>query len=158
MKFRSLSLLLPFCACLGASAVFAKADCTRPALTHQRRDAVSIQALETAWTQAYLTGDTDFEKCILTPDFTEIMRNGSIHHLSDELELAAKNRGKPVTSADTPQITIHVHGIVAVAYGISSAQTIDGKVRKSYFADYYIWNKGSWRVYFAQQTSFVVTG
>ena len=157
MKFRLISLLLPLCACLSASIVFAKTDCTRPALAHERRDAISIQTLESAWTQAYLTGDTDFETCILTADFTEIMSNGSIHHLSDELELAAKNRGKSVTSPDTPQITIHIHGVVAVAYGISSSQTSDGKARKSYFADYYIWNHGSWRVYFAQQASFVPT-
>jgi DMSO/TMAO reductase YedYZ molybdopterin-dependent catalytic subunit len=53
-----------------------------------------------------------------------------------------------------PLITIHIHGDVAVAYGISSEKLIDGKPHRSYFADYYVWKNGVWRVYFAQQTSF----
>ena len=38
---------------------------------------------------------------------------------------------------------------VAVAYGLSSERMIDGKPYKSYFADYYVWKDGQWRVYFA---------
>lgn len=134
----------------------ARADCARPVLAHQLRDAATIQRLETAWTLAYLTGDTDFEKCLLTPDFTEIMSNGSINHLSEELALADANNGKAVTSPKMPTITVLIHGDVAVAYGISAEKVIDGKPHKSYFADFYLWKDGSWRVYFAQQTSFAV--
>jgi hypothetical protein len=28
--------------------------------------------METAWTLAYLSEDVEFERCLLTPDFTEI--------------------------------------------------------------------------------------
>jgi hypothetical protein len=52
-----------------------------------------------------------------------------------------------------PPLTIHIHGDVAVAYGISSEKLIDGKLHRSYFADYYVWKNGVWHVYFAQQTS-----
>ena len=133
-----------------------RAGCVHPALTHQRRDAATIQRLERAWTVAFLTGDTEFEACLLTPDFTEIMSNGTINHLADELALAQKNQGKAATTPDIPPATIHLHGNVAVAYGISAQKMIDGKPHKSYYADYYLWKNGAWHVYFAQQTSFPV--
>jgi hypothetical protein len=145
-----------FCACLIALTADAEADCARPALAHQRQDAATIQRLEVAWTVAYLTGDTEFEACLLTPDFTEIMSNGTINHLTEELALAEKNKGKTVTTPDMPPITLNVHGNVAVAYGISPAKMIDGKAHKSYYADYYVWTNGAWHVFFAQQTSFGV--
>src|SRR5215475_4152553 len=125
----------------------ARAGCVRPALTHERRDTSTIQRLETAWTVAFLSGDTEFEACLLTSDFTEIMSNGTINHLADELALARKNKGKPATTPDMPQITIHLHGNVAVAYGISSKKMIDGKPCKSYYADYYVWRNGAWHAF-----------
>lgn len=152
MTFRATQLLLLIC--LVIFAADARAGCTRPAMAHQRRDAATIQRLEGAWNLAYLSGDTEFEACLLTPDFTEIMSNGKINHLSDELALADKNKGKAATSPNVPSITVLIHGNVAVAYGISSEKDVDGKPHKSYYADYYVWNNRAWRVYFAQQTSF----
>ena len=152
-RFSSSPILLILWACSVLTPT-AQATCARPELTQQRRDAPTIQRLETAWTVAFLTGDTELEHCLLTSDFTEIMSNGSINHLSDELVLAEHNRGKVATNLDMPAITVHLHGDVAVAYGISSTKTIDGKKYKTYFADYYIWGSGAWHVYFAEQTSF----
>jgi hypothetical protein len=147
---------LVFCICLIVFTADARADCARPALARQRRDAATIQRLESAWTLAFLSADTEFERCLLTPDFTEIMSTGSINHLSEELELAERNKGKAVVIPNMPPIIVHIHGDVAVAYGISSEKMIDGKPHKSYFADYYVWKDRAWHVYFAQQTSFAV--
>jgi hypothetical protein len=133
---------LLFSICLIVFPADAGADCARPALAHQRRDAATIQRLESAWSLAYLTGDAEFEACLLTPDFAEIMSNGSINHLREELELAEKNKGKAATAPNMPPITIPIHGDVAVAYGISSEKLIDGKPHRSYFADYYLWKTG----------------
>jgi hypothetical protein len=61
----------------------------------------------------------------------------------------------PAPDPSVPPTTVHVHGDVAVAYGLSPERMIDGKPYKSYFADYYEWKDGQWRVYFfAQQTLF----
>jgi hypothetical protein len=153
MTFCSVPLLV--CICLTVFTAEARANCARPVLAHQRQDPATILRLETAWAVAYLTGDTEFERCLLTSDFTEIMSSGSINHLSEELALARKNSGKSVAgAAPMPSITVHTHGSVAVAYGISSEKLIAGKPHKSYFADYYFWENGAWHVYFAQQTSF----
>ena len=150
------STLFLLSTCLVVFTSHARAACIRPALAHQRRDAATIQKLEMAWTAAFLTGDTEFEECLLTGDFTEIRSNGTIHHLADELALAGKNKGKAATAPDLPPITIHLHGNVAVAYGISAQKMIDGKPYKSYYADYYVWKSGAWHAYFAQQTAFPV--
>lgn len=131
-------------------------NCNRPVLANEARDADTIQKLEDAWSRAFLSGDTEFEACLLAPDFEEIMSDGRINHLSDELALAEKNKGKDPTHINLPQPTVHLHDDVAVAYGISSEKLVDGKPHKSYYADYYFWKDGAWHVYFAQQTSFPV--
>ncbi len=131
----------------------ARADCDRPTLAHQQRDAATIQRLETAWSIAYLTGDTEFLACLLTPDFTEIMSGGSINHLREELALAAKNKGKPADNPSLPPVNVHLHGNVAVGYGVTTKR-LNGNPHSSYFADYYVWENGAWHVYFAQQTAF----
>ena len=155
---RKWSALL-FCALILVSSVAvswvaAKADCARPALADQKKDAATIQKLEKAWSIAFLTGDTEFEACLLTPDFVEIRSNGKIHHLDDELAMAGKNKGKAVPNLDLPTSTVHIHGDVAVAYGVSPEKIVDGKKQQSYFADYYVWENGGWHAYFAQRTVF----
>src|SRR3954464_6522902 len=134
MNLRFMQLFV--CIVLISLASDASADCSRPELAHQQRDAETVRRLESAWTHAFLTGDTEFEACLLAAAFTEIMRDGSISHLSDELAKAAKNKGKTMPNIALPAINIHLHDDVAVACGISSDKVVDGKHQKSYFADY----------------------
>jgi hypothetical protein len=131
-------------------------DCQMPALLHQHRDIATIEALELEWTRAYLRGDTGFEACLLTADFSEIMRNGEVKHLSDELALAAKNKAHPLPMGAIPKGTVLLDGNVAVAYG-QSQSTAHGAPEVRY-ADYYVWENGRWRVYFAQQTEISAVG
>jgi uncharacterized protein DUF4440 len=133
-------------------ALQARGACQNPVLLHQSRDVATIESLEVEWTRAYLSGDTDFEECLLTPDFTEIMRNGDIKGLAAELALAAKNKAKPLPMQDIPKGTVLLHGNVAVAYGRS--QSASG-ARSMRYADYYVWENNRWQVYFAQQTEIV---
>jgi hypothetical protein len=150
---RRLSALL-FCVVVVAAAVGAEGQCARPALADQKKDTATIQKLEKAWSMAFLSGDTEFEACLLAADFMEIGSSGQIYHLDDELAMAGKNKGKAVPNMDLPASTVHIHGDVAVAYGVSPEKIVDGKKQRSYFADYYVWENGGWRAYFAQQTVF----
>ena len=138
--------------CLASQAYGA---CGQEVLQHEHQDAATIQALETAWSVAYLNGDTDFERCLLTPDFTEILRDGSVKLLADELGFAAKNAGKHLTIPDLPKGTVFIHGDVAVAYGLSGSADAQGVKHMTRYADYYIWEEGAWRAYFAQQSQFL---
>jgi len=131
----------------------AKDDCALPPLLNQREDAATIQRLESAWTDAFLHGDTKFMRCLLLPEFTEIMRSGDLKFLPDELAMAEKNREKNPALPEMPKITVLIHENVAVAYGKSSSQSEDGKSRSRWYADYYLWEGAGWRVLFAQQTS-----
>lgn len=143
---------------IAAALVFSSAvradDCQLPALLQQHRDAATIENLELAWSRAYLRGDTAFEECLLTADFTEIMRNGAVKHLSDELALAAKNAANPLPMGAIPRGTVLLHGDVAVAYGRSQSA---GGAHAMRYADYYVWENGRWRVYFAQQTEIAAS-
>jgi hypothetical protein len=145
-----------FSSALFLASSLVNAECTDPVLKDQKKDAETIQSLEKAWSTAFSHGDTAFETCLLTPDFMEIRSNGKINHLSDELALAAKHKGDVVPASDPsiPPSNVHIYGDVAVAYGLSPERMIDGKPYRSYFADYYVWKDGQWRVYFAQQTLF----
>jgi hypothetical protein len=134
------------------STIEANESCHIPALLRQHRDVATIEFLEREWTRAYLRGDTEFEECLLTPDFREIIRGGDIKHLSDELALAAKNKAKPLPLKELPNGTVLLHGTVAVAYGRSQNGAGAPAMR---YADYYVWENGHWRVYFAQQTEVV---
>jgi hypothetical protein len=130
-----------------AVAQKASGSCERPALLYEQKDVATLQRLETAWSIAYLKGDTEFERCLLTLDFTEIMGNGEVAVLKDELGFAEANQGKDLPIPDLPKSTILIHGSAAVAYGTST-----GKGHLSKYADYYLWERGAWHAYFAQQT------
>jgi len=128
-------------------ALKASNSCVRPELRNEHKDVATLQRLETAWSIAYLKGDTEFERCLLTADFTEIMSSGDIAVLKDELGFAEANQGKNLSIPDLPKSTILLHGNVAAAYGTSR-----GKAHVSKYADYYLWESGAWHAYFAQQT------
>ncbi len=151
---QKLILGLAFLAWLSPMASQAESACGQKPLQDQHEDAATIQALEAAWSVAYLHGDTDLERCLLTPDFTEIMRNGEVKVLADELGFAEKNKGKDLPIPAMPKIAVLMHGNVAVAYGISRSTGADGKTRSTRYADYYVWEAGSWQAFFAQQTQF----
>lgn len=127
-------------------------QCSRNELQHQSRDAATIQRLEKVWTGAYLKGDEALERCLLTPDFTEVLSDGSVKHLADELSLAGKNRGKNLPIPSSPLGTVLLHGNVAAAYGESGAVGPSGVHRRNRYVDYYVWEQGQWHAYFAQQT------
>jgi hypothetical protein len=138
-----------------ASSLKVKATaCNMPALMHQHRDAATVQHLENAWSTAYLRGDIELERCLLTPDFTEILRTGEVKALADELEFAMKNKGKNLAIPELPKSTVLMHGNVAVGYGTSRSTGTDGQPRTMRYADYYVWEGGAWHAFFAQQTQF----
>jgi hypothetical protein len=128
-------------------ALKASGSCLRSEFTDEHKDVATLQRLEIAWSVAYRKGDTEFERCLLTPDFTEIMDSGNIAGLKDELGFAEANQGKNLPLPDLPKSTILLRANVAVAYGTSR-----GNDHESRYADYYLWERGAWHAYFAQQT------
>jgi hypothetical protein len=131
----------------------AQTTCDVDALKAQQRDVTTIQRLENAWTIAYLKADTNFELCLLSKDFTEIVRSGEVKSLADELAFARKNEGKNLPIPKLPEPTVLLHDNVAVAYGTSQSTGPDGKIKETRYADCYVWENGKWHAFFAQQTS-----
>jgi hypothetical protein len=153
MSSERLAIVLFFLASLLPLASRAQDACGQAVLKDEHQDAATLQALERAWSVAFLQGDTDFERCLLTPDFTEITRGGAVKALADELALAAQNRGKNLPPPPPLQIPVMIHGDVAVAY-VAVPHSKDGKTFNVYNADYYLWEGGAWHAYFSQQTQY----
>ena len=137
---------------LSWSPLLAEGACNVPELANQKQDAATVQPLENAFTTAFLKGDTDFEKCLLLPNYAEISRSGKWRELSEELESTARNRGKNLSVSDMPKVDVLMHGEAAIAHGFFTFTTPDGKSLSTRFSDVYVWKGHAWHVLFSQQT------
>jgi hypothetical protein len=117
----------------------AKDACNLRSLAHQQRDEATIQNLETAWNIAMSRGDTDFELCLLTPDFMEILPNGELKTLTDQLGFTEKNQEQNKPVAELPKIKVLIHGNVAVAHATWKPTEANRKPDQT--ADFFIWEK-----------------
>lgn len=150
---RRLFLTAGLFACLAPISLFAQSNCSRPELANQKKDAATIERLEHAWTDAYTRGDTDFEQCLLLPTFQEIKSTGKLGNLTDELAVAAKNKGKNLPPPEFHSPEVLIHDDVAVAHADVHFKDAKGADHEMHYADYYHWENGGWRVFFAQQTA-----
>lgn len=126
-------------------------NCKLPALADQHHDEATIQRLEEAWSAAYSTGDVEFERCLLLPNYSEVKRSGKLGNLTDELNGAAKNKGKTYTPSGVKS-EVSMYGDVAVAHGRFSYPGPDGKQMTTRSSDVYVWKDAAWHVIYAQQT------
>ncbi|HEX3437158.1 MAG TPA: nuclear transport factor 2 family protein [Pseudacidobacterium sp.] len=123
-----------------------------PELANQHHDEATVQRLEGAFTNAFMKGDTDFEKCLLAPNYAETSRSGKWLVLSDTLEAATRNRGQDLSSPDMRKVDVLMYGDTAVAHGLLTLPSADGKPQTMRFSDVYVWSDGAWHVLFSQQT------
>ena len=149
LKTLLLSTTLPLAFC--STRLFAE-GCNAPELMGQKQDAATVERLENAFTTAFLKGDTDFEKCLLLPNYAEVSRSGKWRELPDELAGTAKNQGKNLSVPEMPKVDVLIHGDVAVAHGLFTFTTPDGKSMSTRFSDVYVWKESGWHVLYSQQT------
>jgi hypothetical protein len=138
-----------------AAPALAQTDsaCHLAPLMNQQKDAATIQHLETAWNSAITQGDASFEDCLLTADFMEILSNGDLKTRADELGVTARNKGQNKPMPRLPAITVALHGNVAMAYATWTSSAANRLPDKT--VDYFIWENGSWHVFFSQSTPVV---
>jgi hypothetical protein len=131
----------------------AEEGCSIPELANQQHDAATVQKLETAFTVAFLKGDTSFEKCLLLPNYSEVSRSGKWRVLSEELASTAKNQGRNLSIPEQmPKVDVLMHGDVAIAHGLFTFTAPDGKSQSTRFSDVYVWKDDAWHVLYSQQT------
>jgi hypothetical protein len=140
--------ILSFC----TAPVSAESGCNVPELANQKQDAATVQRLENAFAVAFLKGDTDFEKCLLLPNYAEVSRSGKWRELSDELAGTARNRGKNLSLPEMPKVDVLMHGDAAIAHGVFTLNEPDGKSITTRFSDVYVWKDNGWHVLYSQQT------
>ena len=138
-----------------AISVHAADSCNLPQLAHQKQDAATVAGLENSWSAAFLTGDTQFMRCLLIPEYTEITRSGQVKFRAYELAITEANQGKGLAIPDLPKVNVMLHGNIAVAYGESRTPGSDGKAIARMSADSFVWEDGRWHAFFSQQTTVV---
>jgi hypothetical protein len=143
--------LVAFCLLFVSSQLKAE-DCNIPELANQKHDAATVQRLENAFSIAFLKGDTNFEKCLLLPNYAETSRSGKWRTLSDEIETASRNRGRNLSVPEMPKVDVLMHGDTAIAHGIFTFTSADGKTMTTRFSDVYVWKDDAWHVLYSQQT------
>jgi ketosteroid isomerase-like protein len=146
LVFASLIPLLPSM----AGGVQSQQPCDLEPLMHQQRDEASIQRLEASWIAAISQGDIGFERCLLTEDFVEILSTGELKTRGGELDLTARNKGKKARVRELPQMTISIHGNVAVARAVW--KPTGTALMAAHIADCFVWEDGAWHVFFSQLT------
>ena len=124
--------------------------CSAPQLVHQQKDAATIQQLEASWNIAITQGDASFEDCLLTADFMEMLSSGDLKTRADELGFTTKNKGQKKPMPRLPAITVVIHGSVAMAFATWTPTAANRPPEKT--VDYFIWEGGSWHVFFSQST------
>ncbi len=125
-------------------------ECSATPLVNQQKDEATIQQLETAWNIAIRRGDAALEDCLLTADFLEILPNGDLKTRTDELGFTTKNKGQNMPMPRLPAITVVLHGNVATAFATWTPLAANRPPEKT--VDYFIWENGSWHVFFSQST------
>ncbi len=149
---KTLALSTALLSFLCASPLLAEGGCGAPEFANQKQDAATVERLENAFTAAFLKGDTDFEKCLLLPNYSEVSRSGKWRELSSELESTARNQGKNLSVPEMPKVDVLMHGDVAVAHGLFTFTAPDGKSQSTRFSDVYVWKENAWHVLYSQQT------
>jgi hypothetical protein len=128
----------------------AKDVCELEPFIHQQQDAATIQRLEASWNVAIAQGDSSFERCLLSADFFEILSTGEVKTRADELGFTEKNKQRKRDIPPLPPITVVIHGNVAVARG--TWKTTGATLESQQIADCFVWENGSWHVFFSQLT------
>jgi hypothetical protein len=126
-------------------ALAVAASCAGHELTNQRRDAESVRRADSAWTVAYVHGDTAFMRCLLTPDFTNYTLTGT-YDRDGELAKAARTGDPAKPVPPLPHIDVQLHGASAVATWIANGRR---------GIDVYAFVDGRWRAYLAADVKLV---
>lgn len=114
-------------------------------------DAETIRALNAGYVRAFLTSDAEWYDRHLTGDYTCVLTNGSVMDRQAFLENARKPH--ETVAYDLSEITIRVHGDMALASALGTWRRKDGSTGRTRYVDVWVRNAGSWKVVSAQLTS-----
>jgi hypothetical protein len=111
------------------------ASCQDHQLPNQRLDAASVRRVDSAWSAAYVRGDTTFLRCLLAADYRGFSSKGVLSDANEEVAKAGRH-GKPDAPLDAfPKAEVQVHGATGIVGGL-----VPGKR----WTDIYVFEKGVW--------------
>ena len=126
-----------------------------PFFSHPSRaasgDEAVIRALNAGYVRAFLTSDADWYDRHLTPDFTCILTTGMVVDRATFLENARKPHA--VVSYDLSEISVRLHGDVALISALGTWTRKDGTNGRTRYVDVWVRKAGTWKAVSAQLTA-----
>lgn len=119
--------------------------------TGSKPDPESIARVEKAWTNAFLSGDTDYLDCLLEPDYQSVSYTGEVRSRQDIIEKARAHRAKPIPMPALPAPTVQIHGNTAISRSdIDIPDPAAKQPRKVRFLDVFSFYDGRWHAVYTQ--------
>ncbi len=121
-------------------ALLTAPGCAGHQISDQRRDVASVRRVDSAWSAAYVRGDTAFFRCLLAPDYRGYNLAGAESNRDDEVGKAAKHGRPDAPLPPYPMANIEMHGASAMVNGIANGKR---------FIDVYRFEDGAWHAFFS---------
>ncbi len=110
-------------------------SCQDHQVPNQHLDAASVRRVDSAWSAAYVRGDTTLLRCLLASDYRGFSTKGVLSDANEEVAKAGRH-GKPDAPLDAfPKAEVQVHGTTGV---------VGGLVPSKRWTDVYVFEHGVW--------------
>jgi hypothetical protein len=114
--------------------------CAGHELTNQHQDVASVRRVDSAWSAAYIRGDTAFFRCLLTPDYKGYNVAAVESGRDDEVGKAARYGRPDRPLVPYPNPSIEMHGSSAIVNGVTNTKR---------WIDVYRFEDGGWHAFFS---------
>jgi ketosteroid isomerase-like protein len=116
-----------------------------------RTDEDTVRELNAGYVRAFMNSDAEWYDRHLLPDFSCIVTSGAVVERAAFLENARKPHA--TISYELSEVTIRVHGDVALASALGTWQQKDGTTGRTRYVDVWVRTNGEWKAASAQLTA-----
>ena len=111
------------------------ASCQDHQVANQHLDAASVRRVDSAWSAAYVRGDTTFLRCMLASDYRGFNTKGVLADANEEVAKAGRHGHADAPLPAFPKAEVQVHDATGVVGGL-----VPGKR----WTDINVFEKGAW--------------
>jgi hypothetical protein len=159
LQMTHLKLLLIIVTCVsscgqGAARQDPKTSRCNARTSAHRADADSVRQVEREWTEAFLTGDTDYLECLLEPDYESVWYTGEVRSRQAIIDKARAHREKPLPMPTPNNPVVQVHGDAAISRNdVDMIDPVTKQRRRIRFLDVFAFYDGRWHGVYTQDVA-----
>jgi hypothetical protein len=113
-------------------------SCERHEILNQHADAASVRQVDSAWSAAFVHGDTAFMRCLLTADYRGYSLSGAESDRDGEVAKALHYGSPDKPLPAFPKADVEMHGSSAWVGGLSNGRR---------WIDVYRFEDGAWHAF-----------